>query len=501
MWNTAGGTVKDWETQRNLYYQAQLNWARSFGKHNVTAMGLFSRQETATGSEIPNYREDWAFRTTYNYADRYFFEYNGAYNGSEKFSPENRFAFFNSGAIGWMISEEPFMKFSRKWLDMLKIRASYGEIGDDNVSTRWLYMNQWAYGGTASLDVQRGVSPYTWYYENVVGNPDVHWETVRKVNVGIDYAFLGGLFAGSVEVFRDRRKDILVGGNDRAVPSYFGMSPVTANLGRVKTKGYELELRVNKVFPNQLRLWANMSMTHAENIILDKDDAPLLADYQKQAGYSIGQNRAHLDAGYLNTWDDIYGSPKHDSNDSEKLPGDYYIIDFNGDGVVDSKDSAPYGYADTPQNTYNATIGFEWKGFSAFVQFYGVNNVTRSVPLTSFASNMNTVYDMGTWWSKETPNADVTTPRWMSTPSYADGTQYLFDGSYIRLKNAEIAYTFDNKWTKRFGVTNLKIFLNGNNLWVWSRMPDDRESNFAGAGSQGAYPTVRRFNLGLKFTL
>ena len=501
MWNTAGGTVKDWETQRNLYYQAQLNWARSFGKHNVTAMGLFSRQETATGSEIPNYREDWAFRATYNYADRYFFEYNGAYNGSEKFSPENRFAFFNSGAIGWMISEEPFMKFSRKWLDMLKIRASYGEIGDDNVSTRWLYMNQWAYGGTASLDVQRGVSPYTWYYENVVGNPDVHWETVRKVNVGIDYAFLGGLFAGSVEVFRDRRKDILVGGNDRAVPSYFGMSPVTANLGRVKTKGYELELRVNKVFPNQLRLWANMSMTHAENIILDKDDAPLLADYQKQAGYSIGQNRAHLDAGYLNTWDDIYGSPKHDSNDSEKLPGDYYIIDFNGDGVVDSKDSAPYGYADTPQNTYNATIGFEWKGFSAFVQFYGVNNVTRSVPLTSFASNMNTVYDMGTWWSKETPNADVTTPRWMSTPSYADGTQYLFDGSYIRLKNAEIAYTFDNKWTKRFGVTNLKIFLNGNNLWVWSRMPDDRESNFAGAGSQGAYPTVRRFNLGLKFTL
>ena len=108
---------------------------------------------------------------------------------------------------------------------------------------------------------------------------------------------------------------------------------------------------------------------------------------------------------------------------------------------------------------------------------------------------------MGTWWSKETPNADVTTPRWMSTPSYADGTQYLFDGSYIRLKNAEIAYTFDNKWTKRFGVTNLKIFLNGNNLWVWSRMPDDRESNFAGAGNQGAYPTVRRFNLGLKFTL
>lgn len=191
MWNTEGGEVKNWATQRNLNYQAQLNWARSFGKHNVTLMGLFSRQETATGSEIPHYREDWAFRTTYNWADRYFIEYNGAYNGSEKFSKENRFAFFNSGAIGWMVSEEPFMKFlkERRILDMLKIRASYGEIGDDNVKTRWLYMNQWAYGGTSSLDVDRGESPYTWYRESAVGNSDVHWEKVKKLNFGIDYSF------------------------------------------------------------------------------------------------------------------------------------------------------------------------------------------------------------------------------------------------------------------------------------------------------------------------
>ena len=137
-------------------------------------------------SEIPHYREDWAFRTTYNWADRYFIEYNGAYNGSEKFSKENRFAFFNSGAIGWMVSEEPFMKFlkERRILDMLKIRASYGEIGDDNVKTRWLYMNQWAYGGTSSLDVDRGEA-YTWYRESAVGNSDVHWEKVKKLNFGV----------------------------------------------------------------------------------------------------------------------------------------------------------------------------------------------------------------------------------------------------------------------------------------------------------------------------
>ena len=154
-WSTQGGNVNNWATQRNLNYQLQLNWAREFGKHDVTAMGLFSRQQYGTGSEIPHYRQDWVFRTTYAYADKYFVEYNGAYNGSEQFSKDNRLAFFSSGAVGWMISEEPFMRHLREKhiVDMLKLRASYGEIGDDNIGARFLYMTQWAYGGRTSLDV------------------------------------------------------------------------------------------------------------------------------------------------------------------------------------------------------------------------------------------------------------------------------------------------------------------------------------------------------------
>ncbi|GET21425.1 SusC/RagA family TonB-linked outer membrane protein [Prolixibacter denitrificans] len=499
LWNISGGEVRDRDTQRNLDYQLQLNWDRTFGRHNLTAMGLFSRKQRAIGSVIPSYREDWAFRTTYDFASKYFLEYNGAYNGSEKFSRKYRFAFFNSGALGWMISEEPFMK-SIRFLDMLKLRGSYGEIGDDS-GDRWLYLTQWAYGGHSSLDLNHGESPYTWYRESAVGNPDVRWETVKKLNVGADYAFLDGLFAGSIEFFQDKRMNILINGNDRAVPSYFGTTPPTANLGRVRTQGYEIQLRINKVLNNNLRLWANLSMTHAKNKILERDDPALYDSYRKQAGYAINQTRAYVDAGYINTYDQLYGSPAHDTNDSYKLPGDYYIIDFNGDGVIDSKDLIPYGFSDAPQNTYNATVGFEWKGFSGFVQVYGVNNVTRNVPLVSFGSKLNTVYDMGTWWSRATPNADVTVPRWLSTPSYNDGTQYLFDGSYVRLKNAELAYTLNSGWVKKIGFRMLKVYINGNNLWVWSRMPDDRESNFAGAGSQGAYPTVRRYNLGIRFTL
>ncbi len=506
-WSTSGGSVNNWSTLRNLYYQGQINYARTFAeKHDVTAMGLFSRQENATGSMIPLYREDWAFRATYSWNGRYFVEYNGAYNGSEKFADVNRFAFFNSGALGWMISEEPFMKWFRdkRIIEMLKVRASYGEIGDDNIQQRWLYMSQWAYGGATAMDLNQQDSIYEWYRESAIGNPDVKWETVTKLNLGIDYSMFKGLIAGSLEFFQDNRRDILINGNSRSVPSYYGGTPPTVNLGKVQTNGYELELRVNKQFANSLRLWGNFNMTHAENVILQKDDQALRPDYQKEAGYSIGQYRSHIDAGFTQTWDEVYGTPKYDTNDAHKLPGDYYIVDFNGDGVVDSKDSAPYGYTGTPQNTYNATIGFEFKGFSAFAQFYGVTNVTRDVPLTSFGNKLNTVYDMGTWWSVANPNADVVVPAWGRTPGYYAGqsTQYLFDGSFVRLKNLEIAYTANGGWIKKIGLDSMKIFVNGNNLWLWTRMPDDREANLSGfGGGGGAYPTVRRFNLGVKLTL
>jgi len=500
LWSTQSGEVDNGSTQRNLNYHLQLDWSRSFGLHNVTAMGLWSRQQYATGSEIPHYREDWVFRATYNYANRYFFEYNGAYNGSEKFSSSNRFAFFNSGAIGWMLSEEKFMQ-KLTWLDMLKLRMSYGEIGDDNVSTRWLYLTQWAYGGATYMDLNHNTSPYTWYRESVLGNEDVKWETVKKFNFGIDYAFLGGMFAGSIDFFRDRRVDILLDGASQAVPVYLGSTAPTVNLGEVKTHGWEMELRFNKKLGKDTRLWANFNMTHATNKVIKKGDPLLYPAYQKQEGYAMNQYTSYIDAGYVNNYDQLYGTTKHDVSDGQKLVGDYNIVDYNGDGKIDKDDSVPYGYSTTPQNTYNATIGFEWKGFSCFVQFYGVNNVTRDVGLADFASNLNTVYDKGSWWNYKTGSGDVTPSRWVSEPSYNQSTMYLYDGSYIRLKNAEIAYTFNSVRLQKMGIRNLKIYLNGNNLWTWTKMPDDRESNFAGSGSQGAYPTMRRFNLGIRFSL
>ena len=511
-WKTDAGALNNNLTQRNLFYQAQLYWGRKFGQHDVTAMGVFNRSERATGSQFTNYREDWAFRTTYNYADRYMLEYNGAYNGSEKFSKDNRFAFFNSGAIGWNVANEKWFKpvaetkvFGRNLVDILKLRYSYGEIGEDNVWERWLYQTTWAYGGKTHLDSTNpgNESIYTWYKEAKVGNPDIHWEKAIKQNFGIDYAFLGGLVAGSLEFFNEKRSDIMIAGSSRSVPFYFGASAPYMNKGRTKTTGYELEVRLKYDFANGIHAYANMNMTHAKNVVTEHDDPVMLPSYQKNVGYSIGQAKSYLDNGTAQSWDDVIAMTPHNTNDNQKLPGQYIITDFNGDGVIDTNDSAPYGYTGTPQNTYNATIGIDYKGFSIYAQFYGVTNVSRYVAFNSLPkSYLHTVFKEGAYWSPSTPDG-IPSLRMNSTPSYYAGTRFLYDGSFCRLKNLEVAYTWNDGWIKCLGLSMLKVYVNGNNLFLWTDMPDDRESNFAGTGlaSQGAYPTMKRINFGFKLEL
>lgn len=508
-WLGSAGTVDDGATQRRMFSQIQLNYAKKIGKnHDITAMGLWNRDQTARGSVIPSYREEWVFRTTYNYKGRYNIEYNGAYNGSEKFAPDYRFAYFSSTGVSWLLSEEKFMK-PLTFINMLKLRGSYGTIGDDSGSPRFAYLSDWAFGGRTRLGtsgIPAEQSIYNWYRQTTVGNPNVRWEKVEKFNVGVDFSFLNDMFTGSVDFFRDKRSDILSSGGSRAIPSYFGAVAPTANKGKVNAQGYEVDLRFNKSVSRDLRLWANINFTHSENTVIEADIPELLPDYQKTTGKQIFQNYSYVSSGYYNNWDELYASTAHADNDNQKIPGNYYIIDYNGDGVIDANDNIPYGHTGNPQNTYNATIGFDWKNFSVFAQFYGVNNVTRQVVLTTFGSQNTIAFNEGSYWSKSNTGADVPIPRWASTPSgYQAADRYMFDASYVRLKNAEIAYTFNQKWVKRIGMSSLRVFINGNNLLVWTKMPDDRESNFQSAGgqawaSQGAYPTIKRFNLGANIT-
>ncbi len=505
-WSTQAGSISS--TSRATEMSLQLFWARQFGAHNVSVMGNWKRRINASGSELEWRREDWVFRTTYDYKSKYFAEFNGAYNGSQKFSPDNRFAFFCSGAAGWMISEEPFMRKlkEKKILDMFKIRGSIGEIGDDNAGERWAYLTRWEIlndGNGFRMGLDGSNSPFLSYKEASVAAPDLRWATVLKKNIGFDYAFLGGMFAGSFDYFRDDRKDIFIYGSDRTVPSYFGAAKTPdVNQGKMKNQGFEFEIRFNKVLNNGMRFWANCNYTYAHNEIVTKDDPKLIPSYRKAEGYSQGQYHSFIDNGYIGTYDELYSSPERQANDDKVLIGDHYIVDFNGDGIVDeTNDQAPYGYTGNPEHTYNATIGWEWKGWSCFAQFYGVTGVTRDVGLTSFNQKLLTVYDNGDWWNPARGDGDVVVPRFTTQVSYNDGTQFLYDGSYFRVKNVEVAYTWTKGWIKKLGFSSLKLYVNGNNLFLITKMPDDRESNYGYSGGGGAYPTVRRFNFGVKLNI
>jgi hypothetical protein len=391
----------------------------------------------------------------------------------------------------------------KRIVDMFKIRGSIGEIGDDSSGDRWAYLTGWSVIGPYKMDVDLGNSPFTGYKESTIANPDLRWATVLKKNIGFDYAFLGGMFAGSFDYFRDDRYDIFIYGSDRSVPSYYGAAKTPdINKGKIKNQGFEFEVRFNKVLKNGMRFWANANYTYAKNKIILKDDPALIPAYRKAEGYSHGQYWSFIDNGYIGTYDELYSTPAREKNDGQVLIGDHYIVDFNGDGVVDeTNDQAPYGYTGTPEHTYNATIGWEWKGFSCFAQLYGVTGVTRDVGLSSFNNGLLTVYDNGTWWNPVDQGGDVVVPRFTTQVSYNDGTQFLFDGSYFRLKNVEVAYTWTKGWIKKLGFTSLKLYLNGNNLFLITKMPDDRESNYGWSGSGGAYPTVRRYNFGVKLNI
>ena len=486
--------------KRRLFYQFQVNYERTFGMHDVTALALMNREEYAEGSMFPRYREDWVGRVTYNYDGKYLFETNAAYNGSEQFSSDYRFGFFPSVAVGWVASNENFLKFD--WLDNLKFRYSLGKVGNDNIGgNRWAYETGWRIE-TARLPLggpTYGYSPYNQYVEAVIGNPDLHWETAVKNNLGIELAVLD-MFTLNTEIFKDYRTGIFMNASQRNIPIYFGAPAVAANLGKTETKGFEVDLKFRKTNMQGLNYWASLSYTRAIDEVKYMEDPELLPDYQKKEGFQIDQITSQLDAGFINNWDDVYAAPFLASNNNLKLPGDFYIVDFNADGKIDAFDSAPYAFPTRPQNTYNLTTGIKYKGFSAHVQFYGVYNVSRSVDWTllSYADQPNMlVYGFHKdYYTIDNPYASWRAPRsHITNNNVPSGSFYQFDGSYLRLKTAEVSYTIVNPWLKGMGINSARIYLNGNNLLFWSDMPDDRETNDVQRGVN--YPTYRRINLGV----
>ena len=498
---------------RNLYYQFSLNYGRDFGKHSVSGLALMSRQIRATGSNFASYREDWVGRVTYGYDKRYLLEFNAAYNGSEKFSPKYRFGFFPSVAAGYVVSNEPFFESIKKYVTTLKFRYSDGTVGSDEGIARWLYVGDWNIRAnttsTSSEDVSRFGYPtlqnaYPLRYQGVIPNPEIRWETAHKRDLGIETGFFRDQLKINFDYFTEKRTNIFMSGTNIVVPAYFGASPVSANLGAVEMHGWEFELNFSRTTSYRLTYWFNHSWTFAKDEVLQEGDPLLKPAYQKLAGYQIGQPRYSVNqTGHaMLTWNDIYNNVAGSTN-TYRLPGDFAIVDYNSDGVIDLNDNIPYGYPSRPQFTYAPSAGISYKNWSANVRFYGVYNVEGEAgTYTGTYGNQFTILwprDMERSWSPELDNtATATQPGLRFTTSSSSG--YIpTSRAYTKLQHAEIGYNIDFPLLKKWGVTKCRILVSGDNLILWSDMTEDLDSDrpTSQTNTRRTYPKMRRYNIGL----
>lgn len=506
-WTISPDYVQPDTRSRRLNYEFSLNYNQHFAKkHNVTALVLMKREEYAIGNMFPTYREDWVSRLTYNYDSRYFIDANGAYNGSEQFGPGYRFALFPSIALGWMVSNESFMD-GLGWLDKFKLRGSYGKVGDDRIpGIRWAYESQWGSGGNAFLVPSNFAarSPYTWYKETLVGNPDIRWETSIKSNIGLELAMFKNNVSVDFDYFTENRKDILIRGSELAIPDFYGANPPSINAGKVNVKGFELVLGFKHQFHNGIHISANYSITDAKDKIIYRADAPMKPAYQKQEGYTIGQPRIPIQGELMQNWDDVYMGTPNMTGQNLRRPGYYDLVDFNIDGQYNGTyDNAPYGYPVRPQRTWSFTTGAGYKGIKIMVLFYGTQNAMRKYSSLDFTKQTHLFYkhNLG-YWSVDNPNSTTTLKPWSLTEGADEPTRNWFDASLVRLKTVELSYNIPKKACAKIGAEGLRIFVNGNNLFLWTDMPDDREYNapdsesLIDSQSRGDYPTMKRFNFG-----
>ena len=494
-------TVSSGSTRYSLVYELSMNYARDFGKHGVTALALFSRQKSEAGSNWPDKREDWVGRLTYDYNTKYFAEINGAYNGTQRFGPGYKFDFFPSLAVGWNVSNENFIKNNLQFIQSLKIKYSNGMVGNDRVGAgNWPYLTTWNAGNPIGNDGGSsngfGVSrtpTYARYYEGTPGNANLRWEKANKQNLGVEFTLYKGLITGSLDLFKEHRFDMLIAGNQRTIAPTFGQTFPPDNIGELKSQGMELQGTVAKSYKNGFNFSIGGSWTNTRNKILDKEDALLKPFYQKAAGYPIGQIRITKETSLMNSWDDVYNGAIGNGSNVNRLPGDFVMMDYNANGKIDPDDSAPYGYTLTPQSTYTINLNVGYKGLSLAVLFYGDHNVTREVGLGVFSQKIAAVHQiyLDATATPEFGNANPTFPQLNMSRGSGSGSFNQWDGSLFRLKNIELSYTLPKKWMKSMNVSTMRFFANGNNLIVWTKMPNDGEGATSGDLGGRHYPLKR----------
>ncbi|HEX5552308.1 MAG TPA: TonB-dependent receptor [Chitinophagaceae bacterium] len=496
-------TSTSFESYSNI--QVFVNYDHAFGKNAVSGLLLAQKSKTITpGDRIPFNLLGLSGRVTYGYDNRYFAEFDAGYNGSEQFAKGNRFGFFPAISGAWLISNERFLKNNRI-LSLLKLRASYGKVGNDQLGgRRFLYLDDISIGGGGwSGNVGRGQT----VNETSLGNPNLSWEVAEKTNFGIDIGLFDQLSL-TVDVFKEKRDNILI--NPQTIPQLNGfpggLPPL--NVGRMKNHGYEIQLDYNKYINKDWAVVAKLNFNRAKNTVEYIDEAEKPADYAyryRQTGYSFGQAFGYVADGYWNSQDEIDKS-KLTFVGVQPRPGDLKFKDVNGDGVIDERDEAPVGYTNVPQYTYGAAFSINYKHFDVSFLFQGVFKVSNYFTGWGVYENNNNIplyrSRMLEAWTPERVKEGLP----IKFPALSTGTSrsesvtnsfFLENTSYLRLKNAEIGYTLPLRLSQKIGANKIRFYTNGLDILTWDRMHntdfDPELEEHAGL----TYPIEKIFNFGV----
>ena len=520
---------------RNWYGEFSLNYSRSFGDHDVSALFLYNQSkkyypETKIDGkvfymDIPTAYVGYVGRMTYAYKKRYMVDLNAGYNGSENFAPDKRFGFFPAVSAGWILSEEKFMK-KQKVIDFLKLRASYGIVGNDKMeNARFLYMaGAWSGYNTVAKgqgswqfgkDGGTGLLPDA--KENTMGNPDVTWEKVAKQNYGIDLKMFDSRLSLTADVFFEKRKDILSTRN--TLPAITDINLPKINLGKVNNHGYELSLGWNDR-AGKVDYWLKANVSYAKNKIIYMDEVVPNEPYMAETGRSTGLTYGYIFDRFLQKDDfDADGNLKKDENGRQILPqmalgtprpGDALFKDLNGDGVINGDDKTRFGYAERPDYVFGFLGGLKWKNFEFSMQWTAAMNASRMLDgeyrnaFGSTNSRMLLKFLADGRWTEENPNSRFPRLTFMNKSHYLQTSDlWLMNGSYLRLKTAEISYTLPQKdFLKKVGIESVRFYCNGYNLLtLFSDLNDiDIDPEGVTDGGNNNYPNIRIYNFGVNIS-
>ncbi|WP_235817132.1 SusC/RagA family TonB-linked outer membrane protein [Bacteroides ndongoniae] len=487
-----------------LYMEAQVNYARTFGKHDVTGMVLYNQNDHRVNDELARRYQGLVGRATYVYDDRYLAEVNFGYNGSENFMKGRRFGFFPAFSVGWRVSNESFMEKYSNWLNNLKIRASYGQVGNDiysvnGVVQRFLYEEAW---NQIANDYTFGTSGQTGIYEAQYPNYRVTWERAHKYNLGIEFGLFNGLLNGNVDVFYEKRNDILTTYQTR--PEWVGVNMAAGNLGKTTNKGYEIELKHHNTIGKDFDYTVGFTFSHAKNEITSKDEPALMTEYRKEEGHPIGQYYGLVCDGFV-TQADIDGGQLPTSTFGDVKVGDLKYRDMNNDGFIDERDETFIGYSDVPENMFALTLGANYKGWGFSIMFQGVNKVSRYYDAEAMYAFVNggkvKEHHLQRWDPAQSEEYNLANAKYplLHYDSYGDHNQrqnsfFLKNGAFVRLKNIELSYTLPKEWIKVVGMSNCRLYVNANNLVTWDHLDGltDPESN-----GSNRYPIMKTVNFGV----